>query len=524
MSGYNGGEADADKLALTTPSLSTIIALARAGALDHAWAQFCAAGYDRVDDDPAALTVKGRLLKDQALRAEGEERRRLYLKSAEAYLRAAKLRPATYPLINAATLSLLSGDHDQARKIARKVLGRIAREPEEPETPYWRAATEAEALRLLGRTDEARAALDAAVAAAPDAWEDHASTLRQFLVIETALGGDAAWLQCLRPRRSLHYAGAPGGEAVAGDPGALASFIRDEKVGFAFGGLAAGAEILAAEAAVEAGAELHVVLASDAASFASTLVDPAGADWHARFDTLLERAASVTNVRPLRVAPDGAHRALAAEIAAGMARLNAQRLLGEAVGVSVGQDGRAERAVPGAAAVGLDPAAAATSNPGLQPLALLALGVGGGDEPEFEQRLERVRAVLGSGGGARVAPHLAGDGVLIGFESAREAADVARRLHARLSPGIPLRIAAHYGLLPCVRDPFAGTLRPTESGTTLVLEIAGAMPPDTICASEEFAAILAARSQGGPEASWIGELAAFDGGSAIRLYALDRGS
>jgi len=56
--------------------LSTIIALARAGALDHAWAQFSAAGYDRDDRDPAALTVKGRLLKDHALRAADEETRR----------------------------------------------------------------------------------------------------------------------------------------------------------------------------------------------------------------------------------------------------------------------------------------------------------------------------------------------------------------------------------------------------------------------------------------------------------------
>ena len=38
----------------STPALPTIIALARAGALDHAWAQFCAAGHDR-SDDPAAL-------------------------------------------------------------------------------------------------------------------------------------------------------------------------------------------------------------------------------------------------------------------------------------------------------------------------------------------------------------------------------------------------------------------------------------------------------------------------------------
>ena len=80
---------------LSPTPLSTIIALARAGALDHAWAQFCAAGYDRDDADPAALTVKGRLLKDHALRAAGEGRRRFYLQSADAYQRSAALQPAT---------------------------------------------------------------------------------------------------------------------------------------------------------------------------------------------------------------------------------------------------------------------------------------------------------------------------------------------------------------------------------------------------------------------------------------------
>ena len=126
---------------LTAAPLSTIIALARAGALDHAWYQFSAAGYDARDDDPAALTVKGRLLKDRGLRTSGEERRLLYLQSAEAYRRAAALQPGTYPLINAATLSLLSGDRGQGEEIAREVLARIAAEPDEPETPYWRAAT-----------------------------------------------------------------------------------------------------------------------------------------------------------------------------------------------------------------------------------------------------------------------------------------------------------------------------------------------------------------------------------------------
>ena len=196
--------------------LSTIIALARAGALDHAWAQFAAAGYDQRDDDPAALTVKGRLLKDHALRAAGEAQRLFYLQSAEAYRRAAALQPATYPLINAATLSLLSGDRGQARGRSRgEVLERIAREPDEPETPYWRAATEAEALLLLGRIEEAQAALAAAIAAAPTPGRTMPRRCASSSRSRRRSARDAAWLDLLRPPRSL-FSGRWGSTSAGG--------------------------------------------------------------------------------------------------------------------------------------------------------------------------------------------------------------------------------------------------------------------------------------------------------------------
>lgn len=500
-------------MAPATP-LPTIIALARAGALDHAWAQFCAAGYDRSDDDPAALTVKGRLLKDYALRSQGEERRHYYLRSSEAYRRAAALRPATYPLINAATLALLSGDQAQAEEIAREVLDRIAREPEEPETPYWRAATQAEALLLLGRLEEARSAIYEAVDAAPDAWEDHASTLRQFLIIQAELGGETAWLDRLRPKRSVHYATDPDSEVPAEQPDAIPRFIERENVGFAYGGLAAGPELAAAEALLAAGAELNVVLAGDAASFAARFVDPFGQDWRRRFDSALEAAAGVYEVRPLRTLPDREMIALARLISRGDALIHADRLLGEALPLPLG---------PAAVAPqddGDDDGGG--SQPGRLPLALVALGAGSGGEPDFGDRLGRIQAVLGSGGGPVISPHLSGDCILVGYATPAQAAGVARRLRAQLAASVPLRIAAHFGLISAVRDPFTGAMRPTESGGAIASAIAASMPPDTICVSRDFAAALAAQAGRAGDAAWIGELAAFDGGSAVGLYALSR--
>lgn len=495
---------------LTSTSLSGIVALARAGALEHAWYEFAAAGYDRADEDPAALTVKGRLLKDKAVRARGEERRRFYLESAEAYRRAADLQPGTYPLINAATLSLLSGNRDQAEDIALEVLERIEREPEEPETPYWRAATEAEALLLLGRFDEAQPRLEAAVAAAPRAWEDHASTLRQFILIHDALGADAGWLELLRPPRSLAFGGdravsdAAGSSAVTA---AVAEFAAGERIGFAFGSLAAGSDIAAAEALLGLGAELHVVLPSDPESVARVCIDPFGADWRQRFDAALEAADTVHLLRPLQTAPDSAAIALADTVALGAARLNAERLMSEARELAVAPP-------PDAQPFGTADAAEARA-----PIALLSVSVGGAAEHEFEERLAAVRELLDDAAPLAIAPHLRGDEIVIGFSDAGAGADAALRIHDRLRGRMPLRIAGHFGFTPAVRDPFLASLRPTESGAAIVAAIARATPPDTVCISLDFAAALAAAGRSAC-ASWIGELQAFDGGTPIPLYAL----
>ena len=494
--------------------LSTIIALARAGALEHAWYEFRAAGYDLLDDDPAALTVKGRLLKDRAIQARGEERRLFYQESAETYRRSAELQPGTYPLINAATLSLLSGDRDQAREIAGEVLERIALEPEEPETPYWRAATEAEALLLTDRFEEARAKLAAAVEAAPRAWEDHASTLRQFILIHEALDSDPLWLDMLRPPRSLSYSG--GGAIDAAGCAEAAAAARDiiarERIGFGFGALAAGADIAVAESLLESGAELHVVLPSDPESFARDWVDPFGAAWRERFDAALAAADTVHLVRPVQVPPGAPMLALAREVSRGAARLNAERLISESRELPLGDGEGAQTSEPPAAGERRTPL-----------LALLSVNVGIASDQGFENRLEEVRQLLENTAGGAIPPHLGGDNVLVGFAEVAAAAAAARAIWARLRGRMPLRIAGHFGFISVVRDPFLGAIRASEAGSAILRAIAQATPPDTVCASLDFAAALAAA--GGPGcASWIGELHAFDGGAAIPLYALSAAS
>jgi tetratricopeptide (TPR) repeat protein len=272
-----------------------ILALARSGATSRAWDAFVAAGLDEAETDFEALTLKGRLLKDRARQAMGEERRQLFDQARFAYEKAAALRAESYPLINAAAMALFAGQPERTAILAGQALHLIESGSDMGETPYWGEATRAEALLLLGRTDEARDSLASAIKLAPKAWEDQSSTLRQFALILLASRQASDWLDRFRPPPVMHFNGILG---ISADDQAAHRAIHDAvsaiAPGFAYGALAAGADIIAAEAAIAAGAELHVVLPSQPEDFQLSSVAPLGEIWSERFDALLLQAESVT--------------------------------------------------------------------------------------------------------------------------------------------------------------------------------------------------------------------------------------
>jgi hypothetical protein len=314
---------------------SEILSLARSGATRRAWDRFVTIGLDRVTDDPATLTLKGRLLKDQARVSTGEAAAKFCLQSARAYADAAALRPDSYPLINAATMSLFAGQPDHMALLVQQVLAMLDTGVGAGETPYWHEATRAEALFLLGRQADAQAALDKAVAAAPEAWEDRAATLRQFRQIAAFRRESSEWLADYAPPTSLYFKGLIGvgsDDLRAADQAHEA--VNDTNAGFGYGALAAGADILVAEALIENGAELHVVLPIMSSAFRAQSVAPYGDAWLPRFDRLFEHAASVTIVGAGEMLTDAAI-TLAAQVAKGGAILNARRLEGSATGLEL---------------------------------------------------------------------------------------------------------------------------------------------------------------------------------------------
>ncbi|MFL6862642.1 MAG: TRAFs-binding domain-containing protein, partial [Allosphingosinicella sp.] len=471
-------------------------------------------------------------LKDRALAAAENDRSRLLLESAEAYRAAAELEPSTYALINAASLLLLAGQGEKAAALAADVIERVEAFPDEPETPYWRAATRAEALLLLDREAEAGAALAEAVALAPRAWEDHASTLRQFALILVEQRREAGWLDPLRPPRSLHFGGHmafSGERARAGLLREIEEALEQERVGFGYGALAAGADIIVAEALLARGAALHLVLPGGIAAFAARSVDPFGASWRRRFDAVIAHAEEVRPVRPFDAAPEAATISVADEIAMGAALMNARRLESEAVQLLVldepsgaRKSGAAARAACRWAAGGWRQrliraprdAAAALPQAGdaaeaLRPFAVLAIGA------EANERLGALRVRLGEGPLPLLSPYWSGDQVLAAWADCAAAGEVAVRLAAD-----GYRVGGDYGVAAAFADPFSQGERLPVTATAAASAAAASTPAGSACVTGDFAAALTAAGPHAPGSELVGELDPVAPGAPLSLYAL----
>src|SRR4249919_3351150 len=105
---------------------------------------------NRVDEISSedAIALKGRLLKDLAVRTSGAEQVDLFRQSSEAF----RLSDGYFSGINAATTSFLAGDEDDARLLAAA----IARRPDVSDPhDYFAAASGAEAKLVCGEVEHA---------------------------------------------------------------------------------------------------------------------------------------------------------------------------------------------------------------------------------------------------------------------------------------------------------------------------------------------------------------------------------
>ncbi len=324
---------------IATAQLAPILRLARQGATDLATARLNALGAEAIAASADALTLKGRLLKDEAARLHGAARRACLDAAGAAYLASARLRPATYPLINAATLAFLADDDVRAYQMAANVLAMIDDGDHAPETPYWLAATRAEALLLQREDAQAQLALETAFAHAPRAFEDHAATVRQCAAILAHGQRDDGWLERFRPPPIIWFQGILGLDDALdkadGDAARLTDAVRALAPSHVCGALAAGADIIIGEAAVIAGAALHVILPAPVDLFVAQSVALMGKAWEGRFYALLGQAESLITL-DVAGGYSPAAVALAARMAMGMAVRQAHLLSGAAMALYAG--------------------------------------------------------------------------------------------------------------------------------------------------------------------------------------------
>ncbi len=276
-----------------------VLALARAGATTIASEYFVAWGLDGNEKDADVLALRGRLLKDEAIKRDGADRQAALVKAAEAYERAFAADTGNFfPAINVATLMSLAGRREIARKWAE-----VARDLTGAQEDFYATATRAEALLILGKEAEAGDALRLAGAASNADAAAVSTTRAQLARLVSHFGSDPALLDPLQPPRVAHFCGhlAPRNGAEGRLPASqfnrvqaeAARIMEENRIEFGVGSLAAGSDILIAEALLARGGELDVVLPFQLDEFIEISVRPSGEGWVERFNACLSGADDV---------------------------------------------------------------------------------------------------------------------------------------------------------------------------------------------------------------------------------------
>ena len=507
-----------------------------------------------------ALSLKARLLKDQAFAEGVPPNHEKLLEACGWYSAVYRETRSNYPAINAATLAHIAGRRRLAGELARAVVKQGLADPRQD---YFALATQAEALVILGDIEGARAALAQAIAA-PDADVGARSTtllqLQRLLAATDDAAGVENLIEVIRPPTVAMFCG----NIFQADPhveeplaAQMLAAIAEEKVGFAFGALAAGSDIVIAEQLLKHGAELHLVLPFIETDFVAQSVAPGGDEWLRRYDDCRARAASVTLASHMGYVGEGAQFAYGSKVTMGMARLRARHLHGKAIQLAIveaagaastlsGSDIGAWRAAGGRSVV---VTAESLKRPVMPPAPRSDIkrgtyGLLFADYPEFTKLDERVlpifwdeimvRAadVLESYAGVIRQGNTWGDAVFVVFEDAASAAAAAMDLCEAFAQadcaalGVPqgtsMRFALHYGVTYEGHDPVSR--RTTYYGTEVsrTARIEPITPAGSVYVTEPFAAVLEMEAANRFVCNYVGRTSLAKGYGVFPLYRLSR--
>ena len=541
-----------------------VLALARMGHTDRATELFNSYGLDR-SDDPHQQAIGARLLKDKALALPlGVARDAALRVAADAYLTIFTMSDDPFPGINAASLAALSNDETTALRIAGEILGNPAvNEPKD----YFMAATRAEACLIIGKIEECAASLKIAAGLSGDDHGARSTTCRQMTLVAAHLRlSEAATDQLLvpvRPANVVHFCGHIFNCDI--EAGALIhhstdKILADWDIGFAYGSLAAGADILIAEAVLTRGIELHVVLPFAIEDFIAQSVRPAGEAWVKRFERCMAAATSCVMATEMVYVGDPQQFAYASQVAMGLATLRAQHLGNVPRQLTVwdgtssegpagtGADIAAWRARGGQTLV-IDPGEV-TRAIAMPPMpsaadherALVALlftdfqGFSTLEEvalPKFwDEVMGSVANVLDEHRDMVLCQNSWGDALYAVAASATAAAEIALALEDRLCgqdyralgivEGGGMRIAVHYGPVYRMIDPITQRINYYGSEVSRAARIEPVTPPGAVFVTEPMAAILALESPKHFQCQYAGQIELAKRYGTYPMYRLTR--
>ena len=484
----------------------------------------------RFEELPAALrernedwlALAGRLHKDLGLRG-GPDAEAQFRRAAQCYRTAHERTGGYFSAVNAATTSLLGGNLDESRSLARETLARLERAPARNERDrYYHHATEAEAALLLGDAERARRALVEADGLLPGDINARSRTRQQLHRVCRALAIDPRTVDALRLPPVLFLGG---DRPIAGaDVPAQA---------FAYAGITMPRELAAAEQALAAGARVHAVLAAPPERMLEHWQQKHGADWQHRLGALIAGAHETSVALGFLETEDRWCDAYVGAMAVGLSRLAARRL--DCEWRVLGADSQATRdLVPSSAP---RPVAAAGQRFQRRFAGVVFADFAGFSRvPDAEltvfwaQFMHAISMKL-----APLHPHILlrrtwGDALHLVLTDVRATAEAACAIQACLEemhPSLPgtlaaleLRLAAHYAPVFAGRDPIEDT--DTFFGTQLSLtaRIEPVTPPGMIFVTEPFAAQLALEAPDRFALEYAGEVRLAKAYGHSRLFSL----
>jgi class 3 adenylate cyclase len=562
-----------------------VLCLASTGATRKAGELYDEFGLERVADlpldTPLALdlaALRPRLLKDAAIATEGNGRAPLLHAAATAYqdlyrkAKASGNAESYYPGVNAATLSLLAGREQMAFTLAREVLDQLGR-LEATRKSFYEIASALEAQLVLGEVDAARDSL-AAVASMMrgDSYADargRAAMIRQLELIAAAKGLEPDWLDPLAPPLIIHYLGHI--IAAKGKPGrfpadqeqrvrkAIAATLAADDVGFGYGSLAAGADILFAEELLARNAGLALILPFNVDEFVEVSVRPAGEHWVKRFHACISRATAVRYATEDRYLGDNQLFGYCSQLAMGLTLLRAQHLSAAVKQIAVWDGkpaaGRAGTAIDVAAwqltdmpqkiipvGNGFVPPAHPTDAPrGMErrTRAMLFGDIHGFSRltdaqlPRFiDVVLACLAEVIERHRGDVLLANTWGDGLFLVFDDAAKAANCALELQEAVSRidvaahGLPedlgLRIGLHLGPAYMARDPILQCDNYFGAHVSRAARIEPVTPEGCVYVTETMAAMLALYNSDAYTCEYVGMTEAAKKYGQMRMFLLAR--